>query len=257
MSYKTICVTYESSVLKIEIDQPDTSNAITRDFIIELNVLFDSLENDIKLIVITGKGKTFASGADLKQMLHSTESETIETARLAQKTFNRFRNLKIPVIAIVNGHAIGGGFELALACDFIIAASNAIFRLPEFDFNIMPAAGGIQRLVEKSGYSNTIYSIFSTQEITAEQAYSMNLVQKVVSRENLANESNKLITAIYNKPQRTIELIKYTCRKVKPFSPEESQMRESNCFAELFNLYGKKAIKNYFDTKQPQNDVKK
>lgn len=181
----------EEEIVQITINRQDKLNAMNLDVMNEFISLLDNLEKDSsKVIIITGDGpKSFSAGADIEYMSSIGPTEAEKYALRGHEVLNRIENLEKPVIAAVNGYALGGGCELALACDIRFASPNAQLGQPEVTLGICPGWGGTQRLLRIVGPSRAKDLIFSGRKITAEEAFSMGLVNKIIPSESLLSET--------------------------------------------------------------------
>lgn len=196
MNFENILVDQEGGLVTITINRPKKLNALNIDTINELQDAFKSLDSDdsVKAIIITGSGeKAFVAGADISEFAHFSVEEG---GRLAadgqQKLFNCIENLSTPVIAAVNGFALGGGLELAMACHFRIASDNAKMGLPEVSLGVIPGYGGTQRLPQLIGKGKAMELIMTAGMISAEEAKEVGLVNYVTSQEELLPLAEKL-----------------------------------------------------------------
>lgn len=163
----------------VTISRPDVHNALSRGVVNELSVICDHLASvdQLRGVVITGEGdKSFSAGADLKERQGMTEQETLEFVTTIQKTCQKVSELPMPTIAAINGHALGGGLELALACDIRVMAAKASLGLTECSWGIIPGAGGTQRLPRIVGLSRAMDMIFSAKKVDGEHALLYGLV---------------------------------------------------------------------------------
>ena len=196
MSYKNILVKEESPLATLTINRPSKLNALNRDTIKELSEAFKTLDsdNEIKVIILTGSGeKAFVAGADISEFANFSVKEGGKLAAKGQKLlFNLIENLSTPVIAAVNGFALGGGLELAMSCHFRVASDNALMGLPEVSLGVIPGYGGTQRLPQLIGKGRAMEMIMTAGMIKADQALNYGLVNYVVPQEELLGLCEKL-----------------------------------------------------------------
>jgi enoyl-CoA hydratase len=166
------------------------STEVLEDFIRALETLGQS--RDIKVLVITGEGKTFIAGANIKEMATYSPDDAEKFSKLFHRAMNMVENFSRPVIATVNGFALGGGCELILACDLVVASDEAVFGQPEINLGIIPGAGGTQRLRDRIGKLKAKELIFTGRKISAGEALSIGLVNRVVSQDRLFDEAMTL-----------------------------------------------------------------
>ena len=202
MNFNNLLVDLENGIAKITINRPKKLNALNRDTLQELHEAFKTLEADdeVKVIILTGSGpKAFVAGADISEFANFSESEGEDLAAQGQElVFNFIENLSKPVIAAVNGFALGGGLELAMACHFRIASHNARMGLPEVSLGVIPGYGGTQRLPQLIGKGRAMEMIMTAGMIDVEKALSYGLVNDVVSQEELLGHCEKLAGKISN-----------------------------------------------------------
>lgn len=189
MDYENIYIEEEGALAIVTIDRPKKLNALNRRTIEELHVAFKELEEDpaIRTIILTGKGdKAFVAGADISEFAQFSVKEGRQLAALGQKNlFDLVENLSTPVIAAINGFALGGGLELAMACHFRLASSQAKMGLPEVSLGVIPGYGGTQRLPRLVGQGRAMEMILTADMIDAEKALAFGLVNHVASPEEL------------------------------------------------------------------------
>jgi enoyl-CoA hydratase len=200
--YKTIKLLLNDpfeKVAKIVINRPDKLNAINSEVIKELDLAINEIEyrkKEIWAVIVTGSGdKAFIAGADIAEMVKLSPPEARYFLYSAQQMLNRLENLPMPVIAAINGTALGGGFELALSCDIRIASDKALIGLPEVSLGIIPSAGGTQRLTRLIG-DNSKYIIMTGKKFSASEALSIGIVNEVVPHEKFDEVVVSLIKKI-------------------------------------------------------------
>lgn len=189
MDYENIYIEEEGNLAIITINRPKKLNALNRRTIEELHVAFKELDEDrdVKAIIITGSGeKAFVAGADISEFAHFSVKEGRQLSAMGQKNlFDLVENLSTPVIATINGFALGGGLELAMASHFRVASSNARMGLPEVSLGVIPGYGGTQRLPQLIGKGRAMELIMTAGMIDADKAFAFGLVNHVVSQEEL------------------------------------------------------------------------
>jgi enoyl-CoA hydratase len=243
MNYNNILIEEKDSLATITINRPKKLNALNKETISELHNAFAELENDesIRVILLTGSGeKAFVAGADISEFADFDVEEGEELSRKGQEIlFDFVENLSKPVIAAVNGFALGGGLELAMACHFRVASENAKMGLPEVSLGVIPGYGGTQRLPQLVGKGKAFEMIMTAGMITAEDARQSGLVNHVVSLEELLPFCEKLAERIMrNSPLAISAAIKAVNANFKDgingFDEEIKQF--GNCFGtEDFN----------------------
>lgn len=195
-----LIVTVEDRIAIITMHRPKALNALNNQTLEELDRVIGALEqcDDIWGCILTGSGKAFAAGADIEQMMPYGGEEGRQYADFAQRVFNRLEQLQKPVLAAVNGYALGGGCELALSCDFCYASEKARFGQPEVNLGVIPCFGGTQRLSRAVGVRRAKELIYTGRHITAEEALEYGLVNEVTAAEELlpkCMETMRLITS--------------------------------------------------------------
>ena len=200
MIFENILIQKTAALAQITINRPKKLNALNKATIHELHKAFDALESDvnIKAIILTGSGeKAFVAGADISEFAHFTVGEGATLAREGQEIlFNFIENLATPVIAAINGFALGGGLELAMACHFRIASDNAKMGLPEVSLGVIPGYGGTQRLPQLVGKGKAMEMIMTAGMISAEDAKNFGLVNHVTTQEELMLLVEKIASKI-------------------------------------------------------------
>jgi len=208
MSYNNILVSNKDGVTTITINRPKKLNALNKETIYELHSAFKEadLDSDIRVIILSGSGeKAFVAGADISEFSDFDTKEGANLSRQGQEIlFDFIENLSTPVIAAVNGFALGGGLELAMACHFRIASDNAKMGLPEVSLGVIPGYGGTQRLPQLVGKGKAMEMIMTAGMISAEDAKHYGLVNHVVSQEDLLLLAEKLAAKIMNNSSTAI-----------------------------------------------------
>lgn len=200
MSFNNILVDKNDALAQITINRPKKLNALNKETITELSTAFTDLENDeaVRVIILTGSGeKAFVAGADISEFANFSVEEGGVLARKGQEMlFDLVENLSKPVIAAVNGFALGGGLELAMSCHFRIASDNAKMGLPEVSLGVIPGYGGTQRLSQLVGKGKAMELVMTAGMIPADEALSLGLVNHVTTQEELVPLANKLASKI-------------------------------------------------------------
>lgn len=233
--YSTISSEIFDGFAKITLQRPDKLNALNAQLLQELGACLTELSNnhDIHAVIITGSGaKAFAAGADIEE-LHSCDANTGEDFALrGQRVFNQIEFFGRPVIAAVNGFALGGGCELALACHIRFASDNAKFGQPEVNLGILPGFGGTQRLTRVVGRAKSAELILSGNIISAAEAKEIGLVNSVVPQSELMAHVEKFVQTILSKSQPAIKASLEAILNVDELSPAEGLKLEAKLFGE-------------------------
>lgn len=213
-SYKNLQLNFENQILWVTINRPDQRNALNKETLEEIADLFHKTEGskECRVIVIQGAGdKSFAAGADINQLYERNILETLDSPM--QKVYSLIENSQKVTIAAVNGFALGGGCELALACDLRVATPNAKFGLPELNLGIIPGAGGTQRLARIIGEGRALEMILTGEIIDAETALQIGLVMEVIEKEKWKSAIKTIAEKIINKGPIAVRLAKISVLK--------------------------------------------
>lgn len=212
MTYENIIFKTDDGIATIVFNRPEALNALNDDLLKEFSLALDDISKneDIRVLILTGAGeKAFVAGADITELSTFNSLQAKVFAQKGQKTINKLQELAIPVIAAVNGFALGGGSEVALACDFIYASENAVFGLPEITLGIMPGFGGTQRLPRLIGKNMAKEMIFTGKMIKADEAYQIGLANKVCPAKSLMDEVLKTAKTIALKGKVSLRCAKH------------------------------------------------
>jgi enoyl-CoA hydratase len=218
----------------------------------ELVKALEELDVDqaVRVIILTGSERAFAAGADLKEMSQAGPVDLILGRRF--ELWDRVRKIAKPIIAAVSGYCLGGGNELAMSCDLIIASENATFGQPEVNVGIMPGAGGTQRLIRAVGKYKAMEMILTGKPITANEAYRVGLVNRVVPAESLLDETKKMANEIASKPPISIRAAKEAILKAQDTALEVGLDFERKSFYMLFATEdGKEGMKAFLEKRKP------
>lgn len=254
MNFENIILEENGFISKIIINRPKSLNALNTKTIAELSTALDALyENkNCRVIIITGSGeKSFVAGADIKEFSDFNKEKAEELSRKGQmKLFDKVENMNKPVIAAVNGFALGGGLELAMSCHIRYASNNAKLGLPEVTLGLIPGYGGTQRLPKLVGKGIANELIFSAKMINAEKAKEIGLVNEVFSQEELISKSEELARLIaHNSPMA----IRKAIEAVNLSDTSEGFEKEITSFGELFEMEDKKkGISAFLEKRKPK-----
>ncbi len=239
-SYKAINLELkDNGVWVLTIQRPEAMNALNAQV---LNDMADALRQigemsyeNTRALVITGSGeKAFVAGADIKEISELNESQAMAFSQRGQSIFHELNLLKIPVIAAVNGFALGGGLELALGCDFIYASENAKFGLPEVGLGLIPGFGGTVRLARAVGIRKAREMTYTGDMISASEALALGLVSKLVPQGELMTAVMKTVVTILNRGPIAVAAAKRSINESYELNIDEAQKNEAQHFANLF-----------------------
>lgn len=253
--FKTILLTQENDVAVITINQPDTLNALDSDILTEINHALDEVEADesIKVLVITGSGeKSFVAGANIKDFIEMDTNDGYAFSKLGNEVFYKISTLRQPTIAAVNGYALGGGSELAIACDIRIASENAIFGQPEVGLGIPPGFGATQRLPRLINPAIAKELIFSGRNVKSDEAKEIGLVNKVVPQSLLKDEVMQLANQIAKNAPLAVEKSKQLINQGLDIPLEHGISLETQAFSMFFATEDQKTgAKAFVDKEKP------
>lgn len=233
--FSTLLLEVQNGIAKVTINRPDKLNALNKDVLKELKEVFDKLKDDesVNVVILTGAGeKAFVAGADIKELNALDASTGKDFSLNGQNVFNLIENFNKPVIAAVNGFALGGGCEIALTCHFRIASENAKFGQPEVNLGIIPGYGGTQRLARLIGKARAMEIILTGDMIDAKTAFEYGLVNKVVSSSELIKTAEEIANKILSKGQIAVRMSLKAINAINELNQSEGQKFE----AELFGM---------------------
>jgi enoyl-CoA hydratase len=233
-TYNTILTETDGHVALVRLNRPQALNALSNELMDELAAALEAFDNDeqIRAIILTGNERAFAAGADIKEMAGAGAIDMLQRMRFGQ--WERIRKLRKPLIAAVSGFCLGGGNELAMTCDLIVAAESARFGQPEINIGVIPGAGGTQRLTHALGKARAMEIILTGRPITAREAFQAGLVTKVVPNEACLDEAKALAREIATKPPLAVQLAKDAILKSFDLSIEQGLDYERKNFYLLF-----------------------
>lgn len=234
----------------IELNRPRQLNALNRKMVSEVVEAMESFDRneEVQVIVLTGKGHSFSAGADIDEM---AEDDPIRLELLNQfADWDRLSLIKKPILGAVKGFVFGGGFELALCCDLLIAASGTEFSFPEVSLGVMPGAGGTQRLTKLAGRTKALQWLWTGERITAEDALAHGVINQIVSPELLMEETLKFAAKIAKQPPLSLRLIKDSVNKAVDYPLYEGMQYERKNFYLLFASQDQKEGMNAFVEKR-------
>jgi len=234
--YHTLLTSLENGLMVVTINRADKLNALNKDVMSDLDTLINEVESDskIKAVIITGAGqKAFVAGADISEFLGLNNDEGKALAQKGQDIFHRIENCKKPIVAAVNGFALGGGCELAMACHFRIASDNAKFGQPEVNLGLIPGYGGTQRLVQLIGKGRALELLMTGNIIDASIALDYGLVNHVVPNDDLLPKAKMILEQIISKAPLAVAKCITAANSV--FNDQNGYEVELKSFAECFS----------------------
>ena len=256
MSYNNLLYDKEDGIGIVTINRPKLLNALNGEVHAELYKIFQEIEDDpgVRVVILTGSGeRAFVAGADIAEMQLQSSLEIGSFIGTGRKAFDRIYSLSKPVIAAVNGFALGGGCELAMCCDVIIASENAKFGQPEINLGIIPGAGGTQRLARLIGMTRAKELIYTGDIIDAKTAFMIGLVNKVVPPDSLMTEAKGLAQKLLGKSSIALSLAKKAINTGADMGLPSGLDLEAQCFARCFATEDQKeGMKAFLEKRKPQ-----
>lgn len=252
---KNITVEVSEGIVVLTMHRPKALNALNGQTLGELDTLLSWLEDEPTIlgVIITGTGKGFVAGADITQVQDYGAEEGRNYAGYAQAVFHRLEALEKPVIAAVNGYALGGGCELAMSCDIRIASEKAVFGQPEVTLGLIPCFGGTQRLARLVGTGVAKELIFTARKVMAIEAKEIGLVNKVVAHENLLSESKAMMQTITAMAPMAVRYAKVCINKGQDMDLDKALELERTIAALTFATEDKKeGVAAFMEKRPPQ-----
>ncbi|WP_238026955.1 enoyl-CoA hydratase/isomerase family protein [Metallosphaera javensis (ex Hofmann et al. 2022)] len=235
----------------IRLNRPEKLNAINMEMVYDMVEAFNELRSQSKAVIITGNGKAFSAGADVKEMLEMSIEQVTREGHMP--LWDAMRGFRKPIIAAVNGVAAGGGLELAMACDMIVAGESARLGQPEINLGIIPGAGGTQRLTRTLGKYRAMEMVLTGKLITAWEAYRMGLVTKVVPDEALIPEAMRLAREIAGKSGFAVEMGKEAVNKaLETLLQQGLDLERRNFYVTLVSQDGKEGMRAFIEKRKPE-----
>ncbi len=255
MKSSKICLTTQNNIAILKINNPDQLNSLNSEIIKEMEASIDKLkvDKDVRVLIITGEGKAFVAGADISEMKNFGSKEGQKFGELGSRVFRKIETLPFPVIAAVNGFALGGGCELALACDMRVASEKAKFGQPEVGLGITPGFSGTQRLPRLIGLGKAKELIFTGSIISADEALKIGLVNYVTAPEDLLNKCMELASVIASKAPIAVKYSKEAINIGIESDIDSGIETEIEFFAGCFNTEDQKTgMSSFLEKSKPE-----
>ncbi len=242
MDLKTVIYTKEDGIAWAQINRPDKLNALNSEVFGDIGKVAEdvAMDDDVRVLVITGGDKVFAAGADIDQMSTGDIADSYKFTDGIIPATERLADLGKPTIAMMSGYALGGGLEVALCCDFRIAADNLVVGLPEITLGIIPGGGGTQRLPRLINYSVAAEMIMTGAMVKADRALEVGIVNRVVSPDTLKDEVTKFAKLLMSRPPIALRAAKVAMRKGLNVSLKDGICIEQDLFGMLFGTADQK-----------------
>jgi enoyl-CoA hydratase len=253
MNYEILKLEVKDNIAIVTISRPQAMNALNTRFFMEMDSMIAKISDrkEIRVMILTGEGKAFVAGADIAEMVDMNSEQGTAFSKVGQNTFSSLEKMDIPVIAAINGFALGGGCELAMGCDFRIASTFAKFGQPEVNLGLIPGYAATQRLPRLVGLSNALYLLCTADMINAEEALRMGLVQKVVEPDQLIPEAIAMATKIASKGPLAVRKIKKVTRAGMLTDFVSGSELESKEFGSLFGNEGAEGMRAFLEKRKP------
>lgn len=258
MTEEKTYVLYETQeqVATLTLNRPESLNALNTALLAELRTALEAAEADaaVRVVVITGAGgKAFCAGADVAELLKKTPAEARAFSQWFQGVFTVIESMRKPVLAKIRGFCLGGGLELALACDFRIASDTSTFGLPEVNLAIIPGGGGTQRLPRLIGKTKALELLMTGEQMDATKAERLTLVNEIVPAEELDRAVDAFIQKLLTKSPVTLGILKEAVNKGLEMDLERALEYEANCFEDVLKAEdAREGLKAFLEKRKPK-----
>ena len=256
MEYKNLLFGVENNVALITFNRPRVLNSVNTETMVELNDAINKCkeEADVKAVILTGAGnKAFVVGADITELKGKNPQEAMKFMELGHATLRFMETMPKPVIAAVNGFALGGGTEIAMACDIRFASEKARFGQPEILLGLIPGWGGTQRLARLIGIGRAKELLMSGEQITAQRAYEIGLVNRVLPAEQLMEEARKFAQKLIGLPAFAIKMAKHTVNYGYDLALDNAEKLEIQCCSLCFSTEDlKEGVAAFLEKRKPK-----
>jgi len=260
MEYRNILVEVENGIAVLTFNRPKVLNAMNMETALELSNAIEKYKEDenVKVVILTGAGdKAFVAGADINEFKGKSPREIMKFTELGHSALRLMETMEKPTIAAVNGYALGGGLEISMACDVRFASEKARFGQPEILLGLIPGWGGTQRLARLIGIGRAKELVMSGEQITAQRAYEMGLVNRVFPAEQLMAETKKLAQKLAGLPLFAIKMAKYAINYGYDLALDNANSLEIQCMSQCFSTQDLKEGVEAFLEKRKANFVGK
>lgn len=258
MNYKYILLEIKNKIGVLKFNRPEQLNAMNskmmEEIIDALRIIDEAEPQDIKIAIITGMGKAFMAGADIKEYALQSPSQFNQFQKNGRKIYSSIESNSKPIIGAINGYAFGGGLEIALACDLIVAVNGAKMGLPEILLNLIPGGGGTVRLAKKIGINRANEMVMTGRTITSEEMYDFGAINKLFPLQNFNEDVLKYATEFIDKPSDNLKVIKYLTQfSIGTLTPE-IELLEHNALVKFYNSEdAQKKLKEFYNkSKEPK-----
>ncbi|MEO0184988.1 MAG: enoyl-CoA hydratase-related protein [candidate division WOR-3 bacterium] len=255
MAYKNIIVEVADKIAVLKVNRPDVLNAVNTETILEIESAMKEFNDnkEVRVVIITGEGKSFVSGSDISRLAQMDSLAAREYSQIGQRVLSFIENMEKPVIAAVNGYALGSGCEIAMACDIRIASEKAKFGQPEVKLGLIPGHAGTQRLARLVGIGKAKELIFTGDLIDAQEAYNIGLVNKVVPADNLLEETKNIAKKIIeNAGPNAVKIAKTVLNRGIDANLQTANSYETEAFSILFSTEeAKEGMKAFLEKRKP------